>query len=78
MAQAGALSHSSPLSAGVPAGWHVLGENVAYNSSLGAALTALENSPGHRANLLKPEFTSIGIGVVISGGRYWVTQVFMG
>ncbi|HLN60492.1 MAG TPA: CAP domain-containing protein [Symbiobacteriaceae bacterium] len=37
------------------------------------------NSPGHRANILKPEFTKIGIGIV-SGGPYglMVTQQFIG
>jgi uncharacterized protein YkwD len=77
MASTGVLAHST-LSDGAPDGWRTLGENVAYNSSLDGALRALEASPGHRANLLKPAFTSIGIAVVVSNGRYWVTQVFMG
>ncbi|MCZ9338405.1 CAP domain-containing protein, partial [Streptomyces sp. TRM76130] len=37
------------------------------------------NSPGHRANILKAEFTHIGIGLAGGGraGTYW-TQLFGG
>jgi uncharacterized protein YkwD len=77
MADEGQLSHSV-LSDGVPAGWHTLGENVAYASSVEAAMAALEASPPHLANLLNPEFTTIAIGVVERDGRVWVTEVFIG
>lgn len=39
------------------------GENIAGNSSVSAAHTALMNSPGHRANILKTNFNTIGIGI---------------
>jgi len=54
------------------------GENLAGNFSLTGAHEALMNSPGHRANILKPEFTHIGIGVV-KGGPYgmMITQMFI-
>jgi len=54
------------------------GENLAGNSSLPGAHEALMNSPGHRANILKPEFTHVGIGVV-KGGPYgmMITQMFI-
>ncbi|MCU1379936.1 MAG: SCP-like extracellular [Acidimicrobiales bacterium] len=77
MAADGRLSHSV-LTQGVPAGWHVLGENVAMNPSLDGAMTALEQSPAHRANLLNPRFTKVAVGVVKAGTRYWVTEVFIG
>ena len=77
MADQGRLSHST-LSDGVPAGWHVLGENVAYAGSVDQAMAALEASPPHRANLLNPAFTSMAIGIVLRDGRYWVTEVFVG
>jgi uncharacterized protein YkwD len=77
MADAGQLSHST-LADGVPAGWHVLGENVAYAGSVDQAMAALEASPPHRANLLNPAFTSIAIGVVERDGRVWVTEDFVG
>jgi uncharacterized protein YkwD len=77
LAADGRLSHSV-LSQGVPAGWHVLGENVAMSSSLDGAMTALERSAAHRANLLNPKFTKVAIGVVKANGAYWVTEVFIG
>ncbi|MCU1374348.1 MAG: hypothetical protein JWO68_1634 [Actinomycetia bacterium] len=77
LADDGVLSHSN-LSQGVPAGWHLLGENVAFAGSLDQAMNALEHSPGHRANLLNPKFTKVAVGVVQARGLYWVTEVFIG
>ncbi|MFZ5945319.1 MAG: stalk domain-containing protein [Bacillota bacterium] len=54
------------------------GENLAGNSSVAGAHEALMNSPGHRANILKPDFTHVGIGIV-KGGPYGImfTQMFI-
>jgi uncharacterized protein YkwD len=54
------------------------GENLAYAQSITVAHRALMDSPGHRENVLRPEFTRIGIGV-INGGVYgrMVTQLFL-
>jgi uncharacterized YkwD family protein len=54
------------------------GENIACNQSVQAAHQALMNSPGHRANILKPTFTHIGIGIVDGGkcGKIF-TQMFI-
>lgn len=69
------------------------GENIAWQSERGAAgiaddvinlHTSLMNSPGHRANILNPNFVEIGIGIetggFFTGGRDWpaviVTQNF--
>lgn len=54
------------------------GENLAYAQSVAVAHRGLMESPGHRANILRPEFTRIGIGVVSAGpyGRMF-TQVFL-
>ena len=54
------------------------GENLAYAQSVAVAHQALMGSPGHRENILRPEFTRIGIGL-ISGGAYgrMVTQLFL-
>ncbi|MBU6423207.1 MAG: CvpA family protein [Chloroflexi bacterium] len=54
------------------------GENLAYAQSLTVADAGLMASPGHRANILRPEFTRIGIGV-ISAGPYgeMFTQMFL-
>jgi uncharacterized protein YkwD len=53
------------------------GENLAYAQSVSVAHRALMQSPGHRENILRPEFTRIGIGVVSAGayGRM-ATQLF--
>ncbi len=55
------------------------GENLAGASTVATAHRALMNSPGHRANILNPKFSRIGIGVV-SGGPYgkMFTQMFTG
>jgi uncharacterized protein YkwD len=55
----------------------VIGENLAYAPTLEAAHNGLMNSPGHRANILSPEYHKIGIGVA-NGAEYglMITQVF--
>lgn len=45
------------------------GENIAGNQTVAKAHEALMNSPGHRANILSPDYTHIGIGIK-SGGPY--------
>jgi uncharacterized protein YkwD len=35
------------------------------------------SSPGHRSNLLRPEFTDIGVGAATNGKEVQVTQVFI-
>ncbi len=56
----------------------VIGENLAAGSSTATgAMTQWMNSDGHRANILKDSYKSIGIGcyTTSSGMTYWV-QVF--
>ncbi|HEU4583723.1 MAG TPA: CAP domain-containing protein [Polyangiaceae bacterium] len=43
----------------------VIGENVAHASSLGRAHRSLWDSPAHRATLLDPRFSAVGIGVAL-------------
>ncbi len=59
--------------------YRTAGENIAGNRSVQAAHTALMNSSGHRANILNPNYTHIGIGIV-EGGPYGMmfTQMFVG
>ena len=57
-------------------------ENVARAYGVGEAHDGLMNSPGHRANIMSPVATHIGLGVrfgdEVSGRReMFVTQVFM-
>lgn len=55
------------------------GENLAGAPTVLQAHTSLMNSSGHRANILNPNFTHIGIGIV-DGGPYgkMYTQTFIG
>lgn len=52
------------------------GENVAYDRDASSAHNSLMHSPPHKANILRPEFTTIGVGVVRKGDSIWVTQDF--
>ncbi|AVH60932.1 MULTISPECIES: CAP domain-containing protein [Streptomyces] len=57
-----------------------IGENIACGQrSPAEVVRGWMNSPGHRANILKPDFTHIGIGLAGGGkaGTYW-TQLFGG
>lgn len=53
------------------------GENLAIAQTLPLAHEGLMNSPGHRANILRPAFGRVGIGI-LDGGVYglMVTQKF--
>ncbi len=57
--------------------YQVIGENLAYAPNLDLAHSGLMNSPGHRANILSPDFNEVGIGIM-DGGVYglMITQVF--
>lgn len=53
------------------------GENLALAPTLQIAHTGLMNSPGHRANILRPQFGRVGIGILDGGRRgLMVTQKF--
>ena len=55
------------------------GENIAGAGTVDRAHTNLMNSAGHRANILSPNYTKVGIGI-IQGGPYglMITQMFIG
>ena len=59
-------------------GWTSWAENVGYGGSVEQVHTLFMGSSGHRANILKPAYSQVGIGVVRSGGRVWVTIDFVG
>ncbi len=57
--------------------YRAAGENIAMGyATPQAVMNAWMNSPGHRANILNPSFTQIGVGYV-ANGNYW-TQEFIG
>lgn len=56
------------------------GENVAFSSGPVAELIhkGFMESPGHRANILDPDFDEVGIGVIFKEGNgYYTTQDFI-
>jgi uncharacterized protein YkwD len=53
------------------------GENLALAQTVTVAHTGLMNSPGHRANILRPQFGRVGIGIMDGGMRgLMVSQEF--
>jgi uncharacterized protein YkwD len=57
--------------------YRTAGENLALAPTLSIAHNGLMNSPGHRANILRPEFGRLGIGIMDGGRRgIMVTQNF--
>lgn len=55
----------------------IAGENLALAPTIPVAHTGLMNSPGHRANILRPQFGRVGIGVMDGGMRgLMVSQEF--
>lgn len=57
------------------------GENIATlgdtSDPAGDAHRGFMGSAPHRANILEPAYTSVGVGVATNGDRYWVTQIFI-
>lgn len=58
-------------------GYLAAGENLALAPTLFSAHSGLMHSPGHRANILRPQFGRMGIGI-LDGGQHglMVTQAF--
>jgi hypothetical protein len=78
MASENRLEHNPNLANEVTQDWKRLGENVGVGNDPPQIHAAFMNSPGHRANIVDPDFTRIGVGVARgSDGRVWVTEVFM-
>ena len=76
MRAAGELFHSD-LSK-VPKPWVYVGENVGYSGTVLRLHRGFMRSSGHRANILRPRFDHIGIGIVRApSGRVYEAQVFI-
>jgi uncharacterized protein YkwD len=57
--------------------YRTAGENLALAPTLKIAHTGLMNSPGHRANIMRPQFGRVGIGILDGGRRgLMITQNF--
>ena len=79
LAAAGTLSHQSMGAILDSCRARSVGENVAYgNVSPEEMVRMWMDSPGHRANILNPGFTHLGVGeVTTSTGRVYGVQVFL-
>jgi uncharacterized protein YkwD len=58
-------------------GWAAIAENIAAGYPTPEAVVAgWMASPGHRANILEPSYTEIGVGMVTGGsyGTYWTEE----
>jgi uncharacterized protein YkwD len=64
----------------LPNTWWTWGENIAMWGDPDAPCSRvhdmLMNSPGHRANILNPNFEWVVLGAHIDGSGEWVTQLF--
>lgn len=69
------LRHNPNLQSEVQ-NWEVLGENVGRGPSVESIHRAFMDSESHRAQILEPRYTEVGVGVVWSDGEIWVAQVF--
>jgi uncharacterized protein YkwD len=80
MADRGAISHNPRFGqqladAGVP--WYVAGENV----GVGPAAEVFDmwmQSPAHRDNILRPDYTGFAVACVVQGGNLWITSNLWG
>jgi len=79
MAEKGSIFHHSCLACVVSSyEWTVAGENVGVGASIRSVHRAFMDSRPHRRNILYRGFERVGVGVVKSGGRVWITEIFLG
>jgi uncharacterized protein YkwD len=59
--------------------WSIAGENIARGQDSPAeVMSEWMASPDHRANILHPDFTRLGVGVHLGSGGPWWVQDFVG
>lgn len=88
MADNNFFSHADPqgntalerlLAAGIQ--FNLVAENLALNENapdpVALVIEGWLDSPGHRQNILRPEVTETGVGVVRQGEEYFFTQLFI-
>jgi uncharacterized protein YkwD len=76
MADADSLFHSCVECIRSERGWQVIGENIAYGTTIRSVHRGLMQSTYHRENILCTCFTHVAVGVVRSAGLVWVTEIF--
>ena len=90
MANTNCFSHTAcgptafELLGGIGYFYQIAGENIARNNypdseTVVVAMNGFMNSAGHRANILDPRYTKVGIGVAFgANGMKYFTVVFAG
>lgn len=83
LARHGDLSHQFPgepplaeRAGAVGAHFNSVAENVAYGPEVSEIHSGLMHSSPHRANILNPEYNSVGIAIVPRDGQLYVTEDF--
>ena len=77
MADAGSIFHADPISAGYNGSWSKMGENVGVGGGVQTLVNAFVASPGHYRNIVDPDFTQIGVGVVWLENALYTTHRFI-
>jgi uncharacterized protein YkwD len=75
MAASNTLRHNPYLTSQIR-NWRYAGENVGVGGDVTSLHKAFMASAPHKANILDRDYTQIGVGVVMGGGRMWVVEVF--
>jgi uncharacterized protein YkwD len=75
MASSNTLKHNPDLTSQIT-NWRYAGENVGVGGNVPQLHQAFMDSPAHKANILDRDYTQVGVGVVMGGGRMWVVEVF--
>ena len=52
------------------------GENIGMGQSPAGIQSSLMGSPGHRGNILSPDFTELGVGAASNADGLYITQIF--
>ena len=80
MERNGSIYHNPALKAGLDASgldWHWSGENVGVGPDVATIQQAFLGSQHHLENIVRANYTALGVGVVSDGDGYvYVTQVF--
>lgn len=80
MAMRGNIFHNQRLREDIESvfpDWSSLAENVGVGPSVPSVHNAFMASPGHRANILDPDFRWLGVGITSGGDRLFMTENFL-
>lgn len=69
------LHHNPALGSDVT-GWDKVGENVGRGPDVDRVHAAFMASDAHRRNILDAEWIEVGVGVEVTDGGIWVTELF--